>query len=42
MVKRQYLFKVEAIENKLPNNLKEVTLLAVFKTKLKEHILDNY
>ena len=28
--------------NKLPNNLKEVTLVAVFKRKLKQHILDDY
>ena len=39
MVKRQYLFKVE---NKLPNNLKAVTSVALFKRKLKQHILDNY
>ena len=28
--------------NKLPNNLKEVTSVALFKRKLKQHILDNY
>ena len=28
--------------NKLPNSLKEVTSVAVFKRKLKQHILDNY
>ena len=28
--------------NKLPNNLKEVTSVVLFKRKLKQHILDNY
>ena len=28
--------------NKLPKSLKEVTSVAVFKRKLKQHILDNY
>ena len=28
--------------NKLPNNLKEVTSVGLFKRKLKQHILDNY
>ena len=28
--------------NKLPNKLKEVTSVALFKRKLKQHILDNY
>ena len=28
--------------NKFPNSLKEVISVAVFKRKLKQHILDNY
>ena len=28
--------------NKLPNNLKEVTSVALCKRKLKQHMLDNY
>ena len=28
--------------NKLPNSRKEVTSVAVFRRKLKQHILDNY
>ena len=39
MVKRQYLFKVETIGI---SYLKEVTSVALFKRKLKQHILDNY
>ena len=28
--------------NKLPNNLKEVTLVAIFKRKLKHHLLHTF
>ena len=40
MVKRRY--QGRDYWNKLPNILWEVTSVAVFKRKLKQHILDNY
>ena len=36
------LFQGRDCWNKLPNNLKEVTSVVLFKRKLKQHILDNY
>ena len=41
MVKRPIPFQDRDYWNKLRNSLKEVTSVAVFKRKLKQHILDN-